>query len=203
MDIEANHRHELIERLGASFLCFEEVEIEHPLFSGLLLRADVVAIPIEDDLWGHALAFEVKCYDESADYAAWSAAIKQASDYVYGRIRSTHHILSGRRISAAFVFPATEYLPYIPKHDASSDISNRVMISGVFHCALQWRVGRAHLSTREGFSLSFGPNEFWTTRRGFSGQARALIKNKRRVGSRGIDVCSMLDGFDAEMPTAD
>ena len=63
-----------------------------------------------------------------------------------------------------------------------------------------WRVGQARLSERDGFRLGFGPNELWTTRRGFSGQAQALLKNKRRIGSRSVDVCAMLDGFDATMP---
>lgn len=200
MDVEAAHRHELIRLLGSSFMCFEEVEIEHPTLATLLIRADVVAIPIQEEFWCHALAFEVKCYDSSADYAKWSATIKQALDYVLGRIRSNDQVLSGRRISASLVYPAPVYLPYIPKTDAPPDISNRIMITGAFHCAMHLRVGRAHRSERDGLSLSFGPNEFWTTRRGFTAQAQNLLKNKRSVGSRGVDVCAILDGLDSAWP---
>lgn len=200
MDIEAPLRRKLIGSLEGSFLCFEEVEIEHPLFSGVLLRADVVAVPLEDHLWGHALAFEVKAYPETAPYAKWSAATKQASDYVFGHIKDERQNLTGRRVSAAFVYPAPGYQPFVPRQSAPPDISNQVMIAGIFHCALHWRVGRAHHSAREGLSLDFGPNELWTSRRGFSGQAEALLKNKRRVGSRSVDVCGLLDGYDMEMP---
>ncbi|THD77999.1 MAG: hypothetical protein E7812_12475 [Phenylobacterium sp.] len=200
MDVEAAHRRDLISALGDFFLCFEEVEIEHPLLTGLTVRADVVAIPCDRALWGHALAFEVKCYDETADYAKWSAAIRQASDYVLGRIRSDHHLLAGRRISAALVYPSPAYQAYVPKHDAPADIATRIMITGAFHCALHWRVGRAHRSARDGLTLSFGPNEFWTTRRGFTAQSKNLLTNSRPVGSRRVDVSAVLDGFDAAMP---
>jgi hypothetical protein len=200
MDIEAGLRRELIDSLHDSFLCFEEVEIEHPMFSNLKLRADVVAVPIDERFWGHALAFEVKCFDETADYADWSGAVKQASDYVLGRIRSDNHNLLGRRVSAAFVYPAPRDQPYVPKSNWPPDISMQVMTAGVFHCAIHWRVGRAHRSERDGLVLSFGPNELWTRRWGFSGQSQALLTNRRRIGSRGVDICAMLDGFDSVMP---
>src|SRR5579875_3575589 len=99
MDLEAPLRRELIAALEPAFLCFEEVEIEHPILSGLSVRADVVAVPVDRQFWAHALAFEVKCYDDSADYAKWSAAIRQASDYVLGKVRSPDAVLAGRRIS--------------------------------------------------------------------------------------------------------
>ena len=200
MDVEAAHRQQVLELLGPAFLCFEEVDVEHPLFEGLMLRADVIAIPVEEELWGHALAFEVKTYGQDADYAKWSGAVKQASDYVLGSLRSKNQVVEGRRVSAAFVYPAPKYQPYVPRENPPADISQQVMIAGVFHCAIHWRVGRAFHSERDGFSLSFGPNELWTTRRGFSGQAKALLKNKRRVGSRSVDICARLDGFDAKMP---
>jgi hypothetical protein len=200
MDVEASYRADLISALGSDFLCFEEVEIEHSALPGMLIRADVVAVPVDENLWAHALAFEVKAYGDQADYGKWTAAIKQASDYVLGRIRSDHHVLARRRISAALVYPAPAHQSYVPRHDVPPDISNRIMITGAFQCALHWRVGRAHFTEREGLSLSFGPLEFWSTRRGFTAQAQNLLKNRRPIGSRSVDVCSLLDGFDATFP---
>ncbi len=200
MDLEASFRRDLIHGLGSSFLCFEEVELEHAVLPGVSVRADVIAIPIDQAFWRHALAFEVKSYNETAEYARWSAAIRQASDYVYGMIRSDNHILHGRRVSASMIYPSPDYLPYLPRQDVPPDISNRIMIAGAFHCAMHSRVGRAHKSAKEGLSLIFGPNEFWTAKRGFTTQATNLLQNKRPVGSRKIDVSTVLNGLDAVMP---
>ncbi|WP_293907436.1 hypothetical protein [Phenylobacterium sp.] len=74
------------------------------------------------------------------------------------------------------------------------DISDRNLIETA-------RVSGHTLSAlRKGRRVAFGPNELWTTRRGFSGQAQALLKKKRRIGSRIVDVCAILNGFDATMP---
>ena len=200
MDLEAPYRRELIGALGPAFLCVEEIDIEHPILLGLIIRADVVAIPVEQKFWAHALAFEVKCYDHSAGYSKWSAAIRQASDYVLGKVRSTSQVLAGRRISASLLYPAPRYLPYVPRQNAPEDVSNLVMVAGAFHCASHSRVGRASRSEKEGLTLSFGPNEFWTARRGFTAQAKNLLVNKRPIGSRNVDVCTILDGLDFVAP---
>lgn len=203
MDIERNIRRELIEALSPDFACFEEVPLRHALFQNQTLRADVVAIPIERQFWGHALAFEVKDTSKDRNYAFWSSAIRQAGDYVYAEVQSEHPTLSGRRISAALVYPAPDYYPYIPKIDPPDHPDEAIMISGAFHAAMHFRVGRAHIDVArhlKRLTLYMGPNDFWAQGHGFTGQARPLLLNKRPIGSQRIDVAAALSGLGDGVP---
>lgn len=202
MDVEKEYRAELIGALGSAFECFEEVPLEHPLFRGRKVRADLVAIPVDPRLSGYALAFEVKRPDRTWDYSKWSGAIRQASDYVYGRIAPAGpaRAFAGRRIAAAFMFPSpplntegrlTDTGPFV--FPASS-----VMVSGLFHMALHFRVGSAYWETigrERNFCLTFGPNPVWDTRRGLRTQGINLIAGSRTLGSQRIDWKAELDGL--------
>ncbi len=198
MDIERDLRADLIDALSPDFLCFQEVKLRHALFPNRSVRADVVAIPIDREFWGHALAFEVKVVTERSDYAFWSSAIRQAHDYVYAHIDSDDQNLIGRRISAALVYPGPRYMPYLPRVNPPLNAAETVMISGAFHSALHFRVGRARRDENrrdKRMGLYMGPNEFWAENHGFTGQAVPLLKNKRPIGSQRIDVTTELGGL--------
>jgi hypothetical protein len=203
MDIERDVRRDLIGRLGTDFLCFEEVQIRHAVFRQHIVRADVVAIPMDPTYWGHALAFEVKCVSSRSNYAFWSSAIRQAHDYIYGETISDNEHLKDRRISASFVYPAPEYRPHLPLTDISPDMGEALLVSGAFHAALHMRVGRARASLargRENLTLCMGPNEMWVQDKGFSSQADSLLIKPRPIGSGRVDVASALGGLGLAVP---
>ncbi len=105
MDVEKPVREQLIRALGGNFLAVQEVELVHPYFSDVSLRADVVAIPLDGPLKYLPIAFEVKKPppgDESK-YTIWCLAIKQASDYVFAEIADKRLAdFRGKRIVGAF-----------------------------------------------------------------------------------------------------
>lgn len=198
MDIEAALRRELIDALTPDFACFEEVALRPALFPERRVRADVVAVPLDQEFFGHALAFEVKRVGQKNDCTYWSTAIRQAQDYVYAHLDSDHHLLSGRRISAALVYPAPRYYVYPPRFNCPDDISEKLMISGAFLSAMHSRVGRAMKDESSRFKdlhLYMGPNFFWSEKLKFTGQAKAVLKNRRRLGSQHVDVIQELGGL--------
>lgn len=193
MDVEKERRNELIRALSADFVCFEEVRLQHFTFPRISVRADIVAVPLTPEYRGYAFAFEVKQPSERWQYKDWSKTIRQASDYVYGKIlpdpRLSGHV--GRRIACSFVYPAPEYIRSKPTEEDS-------IIVGIFHLAIHFRVGRAFTdnsrrTTR--FCLTMGPNEVWRSDVGYTGQAPGLIKGLRTVGSQRVDVLRELDGM--------
>ena len=193
MDVEKQRRSELIRALDPDFVCFEEVRLQHLTFPRLTVRADIVAIPIAPQFQGYALAFEVKDPSEQWQYKNWSKTIRQASDYVYGKIlpdpRLNEHV--GRRISCSFVYPSPEYIRTMPTEEDS-------IIVGIFHLAIHFRVGRAFIDTsrrEKRFCLTMGPNDVWRSDVGYTGQAEGLIKGKRTVGSQRVDILRELDGI--------
>lgn len=200
MDIEAVKRKELITALQPDFICFEEVPLNPALLPGRILRADVVAIPIEEQYWAYTIAFEVKAFDDLLDCSKWCDAIKQASDYVYAKTTNNDlaSLLYGRRICASFVYPAPLFRPYVPIGSDVGMAGKEVMISGAFSAALHFRVCRAHWHERRPgqheLMLTMGPNELWRQNSGFTGQATPLLTRKRKLGSQMIDVLAELDG---------
>ncbi|RWP46877.1 hypothetical protein [Mesorhizobium sp.] len=202
MDIEKERRADLIAGLGEQFRCFEEVTLTHATFTRRKIRADVIAIPVDDRLADYALAFEVKEPSQAWNYSDWSHAIRQASDYVYGKIDPVAPAAkyAGRRIACAFMFPSPPYnphgLPMAPTPFVRPGLEQ--MVSGQFHLALHFRVGRAFWETSKlgrRFALSFGPNPLWDSEHGFLDRGLSLIAGKRTLGSGKIDVKAELDGW--------
>jgi hypothetical protein len=210
MDIEKPRRTELIEALQDHFLCFEEVTLRHALFSKYCVRADVVAIPLDQQYFPYALAFEVKQPNAVTwNYATWSIALHQAADYVYSSIEpqpSQPHLgqFRGRRISGAFIFPS----PVFDRRggETLSRSGEEQLISGALQLALHFRVGHAGWEqTGKGrrFKLSFGLNEVWRSDCGFCFTATGLITGKRSIGAKKIDIFSELDGIGAAVAFED
>lgn len=186
MDVEKRRRAELIERLGSSFVCLEEVWLSHATFPALKVRADVVAIPLDGSFRNVPLAFEVKEPVAGRQSKEWIAALRQASDYVYARIvKKPNRIpddIAGRRIAAAFIYPA----PHI--HDFGLDGGTDPML-GAMTMALHFRVGQARPSRGkpERFALAFANNEIWQYDKGFTIIASQYLDGRRRFGSGSIN----------------
>jgi hypothetical protein len=202
MDVEKENRCNLISALGDEFECYEEVPVEHVIFKHRAVRPDIVAVPRDLRLSRYALAFEVKRPNTTWNYADWSQAIRQASDYVYGRIgpKAPCADLVGRRIAAVFMFPCPPVDPEGRLLDKGPFVRPdcSVVVTGVFHLALHFRIGRAlWRTTRHGqeFSLCFGPNEVWNSRKGFKNQGINLLTGSRTIGSQRMDVAAELDGI--------
>ncbi|WP_421951704.1 hypothetical protein [Pelagibacterium sp.] len=208
MDVEKEQRAALVSALGAGFECFEEVPLQHALFTRRTIRADILAVPKDDRLASYAFAFEVKQPDTSWDYSAWAQAIRQATDYVYASIQPSGPAAkyAGRRISAAFKFPAPPVDPEGRRVDKGPYVrpDTSVMVTGVFHLALHLRVGRAYWEDDQHgrrFRLDFGPNPVWCCRRGFRNQGINLVAGKRTLGSQRIEIRNELDGWGSTVGT--
>lgn len=206
MDVEKEQRAALIAALGNEFDCFEEVALQHALFGRRTVRADIVAVPRDERLASYAFAFEVKQPNTTWDYSAWAHAIRQATDYIYAPILPLGPAakFAGRRISAAFMFPAPGIDPEGRRPDKGPYVrpDTSVMVTGLFHLALHLRVGRAHWEQdRHGsrFCLSFGPNPVWCSGKGFRDQGLNLVAGKRTLGSQRIDIRKELDGWGDEL----
>ncbi|WP_288586507.1 hypothetical protein [uncultured Methylobacterium sp.] len=192
MDIEKRRRAELIERLGPTFVCREEVRLKHALFKDVTIRADVVAISTAEPFDGIPIAFEVK--EPAADWQVkkWIYCLRQASDYVYARIdRQTLGDIGwcqGRRIAAAFVYPAR-----VIDHFGLDDGPDPML--GAVTLAMHFRVGQARPSRGKPscFSLAFANNEIWNSDTGFKMTADQFLDGRYRVGSRQINVFSELE----------
>lgn len=205
MDIEKARRAELIDALGDHFICFEEVKLRHALMSKHCVRADVVAIPIEETFWGFAIAFEVKEPSYKRRNAAqWIQSLRQASDYVYASIEPEKrndnlagHI--GRRIAGAFVFPAPAFGGreiVTPETELAQD--ERVFMAGAMQLGLHFRIGGAgweQTGIGPRFRLMFGLNEVWRSDCGFCHSGPGLLSGKRTLGSQKVDVMTELDGI--------
>jgi hypothetical protein len=199
MDVERERRQELMAALGEGFEFFEEATLRHATFTGRKVRADIVAVPRDNRLSGYAFAFEVK-EPKDGHYAFWSRTVRQAADYVYASVEASGSAgrYAGRRIAGAFVFPAPPYDPTGLKGIASPFVrrGEEAMVSGIFHLALHFRVGRAFWQEpKRRFCLSFGPNTVWESDCGFRIQGFGLITGERSLGSRRIDVRTELDGW--------
>jgi len=206
MDVEKKHRAELIRALDSHFVCFEEVKLRHALMTKHCIRADVIAIPTDQKFWGFAIAFEVKeptsKYRNAAD---WIQTLRQASDYVYASIepeKRDDNLASyvGRRVAAAFVFPAPKYALVGTEHEKPGDAR---FLAGAMQLGLHFRVGGADWeSTGIGprFRLMMGPNEVWRSDCGFCHTGPGLLSGKRTLGSRKVDVMAELDGIGHKVP---
>ncbi len=202
MDVELEQRKALIAALGDQFECFEEVPLQHAIFTRRHIRADIIAVPKDERLSSYAFAFEVKLPDRSWDYSRWSNALRQASDYIYGAITpdGPARRYAGRRISAAFMYPSPPLDPEgrLPDKGPYVRPDTSVMVTGVFHMGLHLRVGRAyweHHKNGQRFRLSLGPNPVWCSQQGFRDQGLNLVAGKRALGSGRIDVSAELDGW--------
>lgn len=212
MDVEKKRRAELITALGSDFICFEEVKLRHAFMTKHCIRADVIAIPTQEEFWGFPIAFEVKepdsKYRNSAD---WIQALRQTADYVYASIepQKNSYDLSpyfGRRIAAAFLYPAPIYLQgsqQIVPHDIAVAEHETRYIAGAMQMALHFRVGggsweRTGIGPR--FRLLMGPNEIWRSDCGFCHSGPTLLSGRRRLGSRKVDVMAELDGIGRKVP---
>jgi hypothetical protein len=193
MDIEKTTRGQLITALSLEFDCFEEVTIEHFAFRRHRVRADVVAFPRDSRFSQYALAFECKIPTENWQDKHWAYAVRQASDYNFGRVvkdkRFQH--LEGRRIAGSFLFPS-------PAMSMVNGDANDAATFGIMLLALHFRVGRAFWEPRnkgKRFVVAFGSNEIWRSDTGYTFVADGLIKGKRTIGSQKIDVIQELDGI--------
>ena len=203
MDTEKLLRRQLIEHLKKDFLCVEEVSVRPALFPRHVVRADVVALPInpEHKLFDSPIAFEVKNVDEIDiyDLSNWSKAIKQASDYVYATIEPDKRLqdFAGRRIIASFVFPAPPF-QWSANGTDDPDGFRKIRTSSAFHLASYFKVGAAQFSRtgnqKESLTLYMGRGEVWTQNKGWSGTATNHLSNKRKLGSQNINVLAELDG---------
>lgn len=205
MDIERDRRAELVAALSGHFLCYEEVTLRHPLLTSHLVRADVVAIPIDPEFWNYPLAFEVKEPDgKNRSAAAWLQAFTQAADYVYGAIEKKQSNASlssraGQRIAAAFVYPGYQ-------RAGSDTADDACFISGALQLGLHFRVGSASWE-KTGIGprlrLLLGPNEVWRTDCGFCHSGPALLRGRRRIGSKSVDAIALLGSKQLDYPEFD
>lgn len=192
MDIEKQRRIELIQSLGSGFHFFEEVRLRHAMFEGRIIRADVLAVPVEGKFAGVPLAFEVKEPTPEQQSKFWVKALRQAADYVYAKIeppvRKCEGLPVGGRIAAAFIFPAPATTDY--------DLQDRKdVLIGARALALHFRVGQARPSVRgKGrFALAFAGNEIWQSDCGFKEVAGQFIGGGYRLGSKIINAIEELD----------
>lgn len=158
------------------------------------LRADLIAIPKDDKFCEQLFAFEVKIPDGTWHYAHWSDTIRQAENYVYGLIDSSH-VMGGRFVTAAFVYPFPDIFGPCRDDPPIIRAGDEPMLQGALNLALHLRVGRAfsdfhHRAPR--FTLAFGPNEVWREDVGFLPGGTGLLKGRRRFGSRKVDVLKEL-----------
>lgn len=203
MDPEKARRAELMAMLEKRFMCFQEVTLRHAMLSRYCIRADVVAIPLDQKYFPYAIAFEVKLPNaDQWNFATWSKAMHQASDYVYATIEPQHGSPAlaqfvGRRIAGAFIFPSPDCYPRGGRRGAEFvREGDEQMIAGALQLTLHFRVGHAGWQpTGIGprLVMSFGPNEVWRSDVGFCGTD--LLAGKRRIGSQKIDVFAELDGI--------
>ena len=200
MDIEREARQQLMRLLSNDFFCSEEVNLRPLSFPKVRIRADVVAIPLDPKFYDMPIAFEVKQPSAGREnhYAEWAPAIKQAADYVYAAIEPDQRLqdFGGRRVIAAFVFPAPE-LVSDPQGTSDREANAKMITTGAFHAALYFRVGRARIGVgvrSEILNLSMGPKQLWSSDRGWDASASDLMTNKRKLGSQMIDVLAELDG---------
>ena len=198
MDIEKSIRFELMAALEGDFLCYEEVRLKHPLFPTHIVRADVVAIPLDEDFHDITLAFEVKAPTQEWNFADWCECIQQASDYVLGRVTANGPTaLASRRVNAAFLYPAPPYVRACKGQVLNREIEHSLMLTGAMHLSSHRRVGSCSVKQyqdRTKAELSIGPGEIWNSDRGWFSQARGVLAGKRRVGSQKINVLAELDG---------
>lgn len=198
MDIEKANRTELISGLRSGFDCFEEVELAHAHFTGVKLRADLIALPRDGHLDGFVFAFEVKAPSSEWGYGTWCGHIKQAHDYLYARVIDKRFAeLRSKIVSCAFLFPSPPFKlqecgrvdsPYIQMED-------EVVASGAFRLGLHLKVGRAFWEKRpphRRLVLAFGANDVWNGAEGFLASGNELVQGKRKVGSRKVSLLSLL-----------
>ncbi len=200
MDVERPVREQLLQTLNWSFLSHEEVELSHPFWPELNLRADIVAVPLDDPLRYLPLAFEVKnpAVGDESKYTTWSFAIKQAADYVFASIRDPRMPdFNGRRIAGAFVFPAPNLPPPSPDKVNDRETYHRTISAGAFHLAQHFGVGRALLSANGELLLMFGPSVVFAAN-SWSDRVKRVLKSKRRIGSQMIDIHSRLGGLNED-----
>lgn len=187
MDYEKQVREELISILNDDFHCFEEVWLVDE--RGNRLRCDVLGVPRDPSYSDLNLAFECKRPDREWHYALWSAAMKQASDYVDAEITDPR-FEKGKKVSGTFIFPAPLEAPSGPCPNEASPFVREGFeeaVAAMFHLASKYRVGRAGRQkpgNDESFHLNIGPNFIWRKRFGFARGANDLLRNKRPVGSR-------------------
>ncbi|MGD9829941.1 MAG: hypothetical protein AB7E70_01370 [Hyphomicrobiaceae bacterium] len=195
MDPERELRDELVSLLGCNFYCIQEAALRHGQFSRHVIRADVLAFPLDSDFFDVPIAFEIKSLKRGREshYAEWAPAIKQASDYVYARIEDGRvGGFVGRRVVASFVYPAPPW-GVEPGALIGRVANHQLIVSGAFHAALYFRVGRARKDKKGALELSFGPNPIWQSGR-WTGAARDFLRKKRKIGSQMVDVLAELDG---------
>ena len=213
MDNEKETRADLMRGLSPAFDCYEHVRVRHVVFSGHVLTADVIAVPKESPFSGLTLAFECKNPPASDDEAPryrlgyWADAIHQASDYVYAVVEAGGSLkhLNGRRISSSFVF--STHLPFEMNADELElakwkleDLQEDLRIA--FQTASRFRVGYSYsFLSKAGHPLNLSLHlggEFWRSNWGFCGHALGILKGKRRLGSRKLDVLTELSGVDVK-----
>ena len=174
MDIERPMRKHGVEILEPFFVCFEEVLMKSP--SGQPVRADVIAITTSDCSSPIVIAVEVKSH-QNTNPGKFKAALFQASAYVNAKIddpRLRRH--NGSSIDAAMVFPAPSYR----WHGRISETDGlEYILTGIAFFAERLNVGRL-AQLENDWEIVFGPNEFWSKRKGWMGHA------KTRFPDRGI-----------------
>lgn len=193
---EADVRAHLAAVLARDFETFEEVEVRHALFRRRMLRIDVLAIPRDPVLTDLALAFETKG-DRRWLIPEWAQALKQASDYVLATIEPKLAAHAGKRVMAAFVYPA----PRWQSHGAppSAGVTHEEMfLSGMGHMASYQRVGTARIvEGRRGPELVLkAGEELWTSTRGWRSNARNVLAGKRQIGSQRFPILEELRGLE-------
>jgi hypothetical protein len=199
LDYEREQRDRLKRLLGDAFVCFEEVQLAHPILDAKV-RADLIALPVEPDFSHLAFAFEVKIPKSDWEFKDWTATIKQASSYVWARVdaQNSPTVPNGRVVSAAFIFPAP-YLGSTISHDEHIHPCyrdyDREPLRGALDLAIHFRVGSARIdrNTNSLIELRMGSNSLWTSRSGFKAQARNLLLGKQRIGSRKLDTENLRD----------
>ncbi|MCW2273198.1 hypothetical protein GJ654_03695 [Rhodoblastus acidophilus] len=206
MDVEKGLRAELIAALSIGFDCWEHVPVRHVVFTDHVLVADVVAIPHDQDFSGLTFAFEVKnpTVKKVREPPYWTRAIHQAADYVYATPEAGSGIeqLAGRRISCAFIFPTNVLANPDIRTCGYDEVSDYNRIQGAFEVAVHSKVGKARWEKagrveKGRLDLWLG-NDVWRSDVGFRTHAPGILRGKRALGSRQVDILGELDGIDVQ-----
>lgn len=198
MDIESQNRNELMNILAESFTCYQEVQLRHRYFAETKIRADVVAIS-KDSRHPVALAFEVKVPSGSWEFKNWSAAFKQASDYVFATPDDERLTEASGRclIAASFVYPGPDLTPWQSSDQQTTRFYrdyDREALLGVQMFAQHIKVGvaRRTKSGKSQLELRIGTDRVFLSGTGFADKALKRL-TIARLGSRQVEIPGLLN----------
>lgn len=183
---EDEARDDLERLLARCFWTYREVNLRHALFRRRTLRADLIAIPKDQNMEDIAIAFECKRDQDWSD-GPLGPALKQAADYVLATIEDPIVMprFKGVPVMGSFLYEA-------PACNCNEGPSVKaIACSGMMHMAGLLRVGGARPGRKGRLTLSFGATVVWDER-GWWANARNVLVGKRQIGSQRFPILDEL-----------